>query len=456
MNKDTIAAIATASGTGGIGIVRISGPDALTIGQQISLSRLNPRVAQYTPFTDRRDLVIDHGIAIFFKAPASFTGEDIVELQAHGGPVVLDLLLKEALGLGARMARPGEFSERAFLNDKIDLVQAEAIADIIDCQSEAALRSSLRTFSGDFSKKINQLVEDITRLRMYVEAAIDFPEEEVDFVTDGYIDQQLKALLSTIELTLQQSKSGAVLTKGLNLTIIGRPNAGKSSLLNALAGDEIAIVTEQAGTTRDLVRQQITLDDIPINVVDTAGLRRSDDQIEQEGIKRVRAVTESADILCYLRDAAKEGESFCESTLQELIEEHGLALNSKTFLIVINNKIDLIGKSSTINTADKTPVISLSAKNKDGMDLIAGAIKNHYGLTANSENSFSARRRHINQIEIARNALEKGWRQLKLQQAGELLAEDLRSAQNALGEITGQVSSDDLLGEIFSNFCIGK
>ena len=456
MTSDTIAAIATPSGTGGIGIVRLSGPVAHSIGAKITGVNLSPRHARFVSFKDTNKETIDTGIAIYFEGPASFTGEDIVELQAHGGSVVLDLLLNEALSAGARMARPGEFSERAFINDKIDLAQAEAIADIIESHSEAALRSTMRTFRGMFSKRVNDLANDITKLRMYVEAAIDFPEEEIDFVTDGVISESLEKLLSSTQDLLQESKSGAVLTRGLNTIILGKPNAGKSSLLNALAADDIAIVTDQPGTTRDLVRQQIQLGGIMLNVIDTAGLRQSNDRIEQEGIKKIRSIAESADVVLYLRDASSEGVHFCKKSLDELIQAHNLSINSASLLIVINNKIDLVAKDASIVFEDKTPNIFLSAKEGQGINLIAKVIKDHYKLSNTSENSFSARRRHIKQIEISLASLEKGKQQLEQQQAGELLAEDLRQAQDSLGEITGKVSSDDLLGEIFSSFCIGK
>lgn len=456
MNKETIAAIATANGSGGIGIVRLSGACALSIGQQITERALKPRISSYSAFKDNKGETIDHGIAIFFEGPASYTGEDVVELQAHGGSVVLDLLLKEALSQGARMARPGEFSERAFLNDKIDLLQAESVADIIESHSEAALRSSIRTYSGEFSKKINALVKEITELRMYVEAAIDFPEEEVDFVSDGYIKNSLLTLLQSVESILKQSNAGAILSHGIDVAIIGKPNAGKSSLLNALAAEEVAIVTEQAGTTRDLVKQHLVLEDIPLNVIDTAGLRHSDDLIEQEGIKRVRSVTEGADAIFYIRDVSIEGEGFNEETMRSLIKTHELSFNPKTQFFIINNKVDLIGKQPSFSKQDRFFVISLSAKEKDGVALIAKAIKQHFHLENTTENAFSARRRHITQIEATMDSLEKGLAQLEGPQAGELVAEDLRQAQNALGQITGKVSSDDLLGEIFSSFCIGK
>lgn len=453
--NDTIAAIATASGIGGIGIVRISGPSAKNIGALITGTELENRHAHFSPFKDKENQSIDEGIALYFQQPASFTGEDVVELQGHGGPMALDLLLQEVLSLGARMARPGEFSERSFLNGKIDLVQAEAIADIIESHSEAALRSSLKSLSGEFSKKINTLVDNVTQLRIYVEAAIDFPEEEIDFVSDKFISNSLHSILIEVEEIFQQAKSGAVLNQGLNVAIIGKPNAGKSSLLNALAADDIAIVNEQAGTTRDIIKQNIILDNVPLTIIDTAGLRQSTDSIEQEGIKRIQKVAESADIILYLRDVVDNGEQFHQQQLEALASKHQIPINENTLKLVINNKIDLIDKQPSVKNSEGLKIISLSAKNKLGLELLSESIKSHYGIN-NNENSFTARRRHLNQLEKALESLKQGQAQLIYQQAGELLAEDLRNTQNALGEITGRVSSDDLLGEIFSSFCIGK
>ncbi len=457
-HNDTIAAIATASGIGSVGIVRLSGQDALAIGQQICGQTLKPRNACFTPFKNKNDSTLDEGIAIYFKSPASFTGEDVVELQGHGGPLVLDLLLKETLSLGARMARPGEFSERAFLNDKIDLVQAEAIADLIETHSESALKSSLKSLRGEFSNQVNHLVDQVTRLRIYVEAAIDFPEEEIDFIADSHVKDSLDNIINSVETLFKQAKSGAVLSQGLNVAIIGKPNAGKSSLLNAFAAEDVAIVTEQAGTTRDIIKQNIVLDGIPLTIIDTAGLRESNDIIEQEGIKRIKKVAETADVVFYLRDASTEGLAVEHNDLQELMQQHQITLSNNALTLFINNKIDLCepNKSNEPEEQNSFQIISISAKQKLGLDNLAYAIKQHYEIDNTNENSFTARRRHLKQIEIALDYLEKGKQQLEHAGAGELLAEDLRQTQNALGEITGKISSDDLLGEIFSSFCIGK
>jgi tRNA modification GTPase len=368
----------------------------------------------------------------------------------------VDLLLKETLRLGARLAKPGEFSERAFLNGKLDLVQAEAIADIIESHSESALRSSIRSLNGEFSKEINALIESVTHLRIYVEAAIDFPEEEVDFVSDSFINQSLDEIVRKTELNFNHAKSGSVINEGLNVVILGKPNAGKSSLLNALAANDIAIVTNLEGTTRDTLKEHIILDDIPLTLIDTAGLRDSNDPIELEGIKRISKVTESADIILFLRDCSNDGESFDSNELKELIGNHNIKIAPSALQLVINNKIDKIDKEPSVNFVNELTVLSISAKNRQGINLLAEQIKKHYGISNSNENTFTARRRHLTQLEIALDYLRQGKTQLESLQAAELLAEDLRQVQNALGEITGKVSSDDLLGKIFSSFCIGK
>ncbi len=460
MDNDTITAIATAAGKGGIGIVRLSGPKSLVIAAQLTQTDLSPRHALFTSFVDSSHEKIDEGIALYFPRPHSFTGEDVVELQGHGGAVVLNLLLAETVRLGARIARPGEFSERAFLNDKIDLVQAEAIADIIESRSETAARSAMRSLSGEFSKKIHALTNDITKLRIYVEAAIDFPEEEVDFVSDGYVLNELELLINSTEAIWQQAKQGSLIRDGVSVVIIGKPNAGKSSLLNLLAGDDLAIVNQRAGTTRDILREDIQIDGLPLRIIDTAGLRDSDDEIEQEGIRRAKKEIEKADVILFMRDAVTEGllpedkKQTIENIHKELLSFEITPLESTSF-IVVNNKIDISGASVSVNSNDYFTEVSLSAKTGDGFSLFTESLKTLCGFSQ-SENNFVARSRHIEAIDNARGYILEGKKQLLENQAGELLAEDLRQAQNYLGTITGKVSSDDLLGEIFSSFCIGK
>jgi len=460
IDSDTIAAIATATGKGGIGIIRLSGPNALPIAKVLIQADLKPRYALFTSFVDKQLKKIDEGIALYFPKPNSFTGEDVVELQAHGGSVILNLLLAEAVKLGARIARPGEFSERAFLNDKIDLVQAEAIADIIESRSETAARSAMRSLSGEFSKKISTLINDVTQLRVYVEAAIDFPEEEVDFVSDGYVLNALNELNNSIEAIWQQAKQGSLLRDGISVVIIGKPNAGKSSLLNLLAGDDLAIVNQRAGTTRDILREDIQIDGLPLRIIDTAGLRESDDEIEQEGIRRAKKEIEKADIVLFVRDAAEEKNLYKDNnqtldTIYKELSNFEITPSETTDFIVINNKIDINKTPAAINTNTHFTEVHLSAKSGEGFNLFVNSLKELCGYSE-SENNFVARGRHIEALNNARDYILQGKQQLILNQAGELLADDLRQAQHYLGLITGAVSSDDLLGEIFSSFCIGK
>ena len=460
MNNDTIAAIATASGKGGIGIIRISGSQALSIAAQICSQTLAPRHALYTFFSDRNNTPIDQGIALYFPGPNSFTGEDVVELQGHGGPVILDLLLDEVIHLGARIAKPGEFSERAFLNNKIDLVQAEAIADLIESHSATAAKSAMRSLSGEFSEKIHHLTNDLTRLRVYVEAAIDFPDEEVDFISDKRIIDALDHIEESIELIWQQAKQGLLIRDGLSLVIIGKPNAGKSSLLNLLAGDDIAIVNQRAGTTRDILREDIQIDGLPLKIIDTAGLRASEDDIEQEGIRRAKIEIEKADIVLFMRDAStdanQQSPSHTMATIQQELSSNNIILPSHTSFVVVNNKIDLCSQPASAGSNALFTEVNLSAKTQDGIDLLKSSLKTLCGYTNSSEGTFVARRRHIDALNKTKASVAKGRAQLVDYQAGELLAEELRQAQNHLGLITGTVSSDDLLGEIFSSFCIGK
>ncbi|CDZ76170.1 tRNA modification GTPase MnmE [Legionella massiliensis] len=446
MQEETIVAIATPPGRGGVGIIRLSGPLAHSIALQLNGNKaLTPRLANYGPFYNRQNEIIDKGLIIFFKAPHSFTGEDIVEFQGHGSPFVLDSLLKECTTLGARLARPGEFSERAFLNDKMDLTQAEAIADLIHASSETAARMAVKSLQGEFSKKINEISEKLIYLRLYVEAAIDFPEEEIDFLSDGKVAGMLTGILQALEAIRLNASQGAMMREGLSVVIAGRPNAGKSTLINCLAGRDVAIVTDVAGTTRDVMREHILLDDIPLHVVDTAGLRDSDDLVEKEGIKRAWQEVSRADCLLIISDI-----NSAETNI-ELNETIRKALPQSVPIIQVFNKID----SCNIGPKIEMNAVYLSAKQGIGIDLLKDKIKKAVGYQP-AEGQFLARRRHLQALDLAKELLLAGQEQLRGQRAGELLAEDLRLAHQSLCEITGEFSSDDLLGRIFSSFCIGK
>ena len=459
MHSDTIAAIATASGRGGVGIVRLSGPAAYKVSQRITGVALQHRHATFTEFKDHNGDILDQGIAVFFKGPESFTGEDVVELQAHGSPVVLDLLMKTATLLGARPAGPGEFSQRAFLNDKIDLVQAEAIADLVDSSSEQAARSALRSLRGAFSQHIDAINTRITELRLFVEAAIDFPDEDIDFLADGQIQQRTEQL--TVELAELQAlaNQGVMLRDGINVVLCGRPNAGKSTLLNKLAQEEIAIVTDHAGTTRDTLKQEILLEGIPLHVVDTAGIRASENPIEQEGIRRALEQVNKADIILLVNDIAT-GKAAIDDPRQELVDYFKQAgVNSPPAddvpLIVINNKIDLLEQPASSQQYNNIQQVNLSARENTGLDLLSAAIKQGCGIAQSTEGNVVARRRHLHAIERALDFLNHGLDKLEAG-APELLAEDLRQAHDQLGEITGKLAPDELLGKIFTSFCIGK
>ncbi len=444
---DTIAAQATPPGRGGVGIVRISGSLSRKCAEKILGHCPKPRQAEYLSFKDLEGEIIDEGIAIFFAAPNSFTGEDVLELQGHGGPVVMDRLLALAQQFGVRLARPGEFSERAFLNDKLDLAQAEAIADLIDAGSEQAARSALRSLRGEFSARINELVEKVTELRMYVESAIDFPEEEIDFLADGEVQRRLDEIITALASVMVAAQQGALLKEGMTVVIAGPPNAGKSSLHNQLAGQESAIVTDIAGTTRDVLREQINLDGMPLHIIDTAGLRESDDVVEQEGIRRAWREIEQADRLLLLVNDT-QGITAEEKAILEKLPK-GLPIT------VVRNKIDDSGNAAAIIDGELGNEIRLSAKSGEGVELLRDHLKQSIGYQGTGEGAFMARRRHLDALERAAVNLQTG-DQLLQQGSGELLAEELRRAQQSLGEITGEVTSDDLLGKIFSSFCIGK
>lgn len=452
-NTDTIAAQATPSGRGGVGIIRISGKNAPAIAQKICQrsAEFKPRFAHFHRFYDQQNNVIDEGLVLFFPGPNSFTGEDVVELQGHGGPMVMSALLKAVIQEGARLANPGEFSERAFLNDKLDLAQAEAIADLIDAASEQAAKSAVRSLQGAFSIKIQSLVEQLTQLRMYVEAAIDFPEEEIDFISDGKIAADLDQIYQQLQAVFAEANRGVLLKEGMKVVLAGRPNAGKSSLLNALAGRESAIVTPIAGTTRDLLREHIHIDGMPLHIIDTAGLRESADEVEQEGIRRAWQEIEQADRVLLLVDASESTETDPNAIWPDFVAR--LADASK--ITVVRNKIDLSQETAGVELGN-TPIIRLSAKQGQGVDALRDHLKQVMGYQTVAEGGFTARQRHIDALNKASQSLEAGKSQLQEFGAAELLAEDLRAAQDALGEITGEVTPDDLLGRIFSTFCIGK
>jgi tRNA modification GTPase len=451
--RETIAAVATAQGRGGVGIVRVSGPLAGQLAQAICQRQLQPRYAHYGPFFADAKQVLDEGLALYFPGPNSFTGEDVLELQGHGGPVVLDLLLRRCVQLGARLARPGEFSERAFLNDKLDLAQAEAIADLIEASSEQAARNALRSLQGEFSRRVHGLTERLISLRIYVEAAIDFPEEEIDFLADGHVLNLLESVRTDLDGVLREAGQGALLRDGMTVVIAGRPNAGKSSLLNALAGREAAIVTEIAGTTRDVLREHIHIDGMPLHVVDTAGLRTTEDQVERIGVERALKAIGEADRILLVVDATAPEADDPFALWPEFLDLRP----DPAKVTLIRNKSDLSGETIGLEACNDGHItISLSAKSTEGLDLLREHLKACMGYEQTAESSFSARRRHLEALRQAATHLEHGHAQLTLAGAGELLAEDLRMAQQALGEITGAFSSDDLLGRIFSSFCIGK
>ena len=445
---DTIAAIATPPGRGGIGIVRVSGPATPAIASVLCGALPRPRYAELRAFRAADDTIIDQGIALFFPAPHSFTGEPVLELQGHGGPVVMDMLLARVVELGARLARPGEFTERAFLNDKLDLAQAEAVADLIEASTAAAARAAMGSLQGVFSQQVNALVEGLIQLRLYVESAIDFPEEEIDFLSDGHVATQLGGLQSQLRRLLNEAGQGQLLRDGMSIVIAGQPNAGKSSLLNQLAGRDSAIVTAIPGTTRDVLREYIDIDGMPLRVIDTAGLRESSDLVEQEGIRRAWREIETADRVLLVVDS-RDGINAEDQAIRA-------RLPASVPLTLILNKIDLSQETPGEQTGDWGPVIKLSAKTGTGLDVLRQHLKTCMGYQTSGEGAFIARRRHLDALRRAAEQLANAQVQLEQYQAGELVAEELRLAQNHLSEITGEFTSDDLLGRIFSSFCIGK
>ena len=452
-NTETIAAQATAPGRGGVGIIRISGPLSKVVANHLLGKVPEVRKAEYLPFLDQNKQVIDQGIALFFKAPNSFTGEDVLELQGHGGPVILDMLLNHILSLSnVRMARPGEFSEQAFINDKLDLTQAEAIADLINSSSEQAARAALHSLQGDFSKLVHQLVDDVIHLRMYVEAAIDFPEEEIDFLADSKVNKDLKAIIAHVDKVMAQAQQGAIIREGMRVVIAGRPNAGKSSLLNALSGKDSAIVTDIEGTTRDVLSEQIHIDGMPLHIIDTAGLRESPDKVEQIGIERAWQEIAQADRVLLMIDSDKDEHSNPREFWPEFFEK----LPEKIGITVVKNKADVSGIKCGRTTEHNTDTIALSAKTGEGVEDLKAHLKQCMGYQGSTEGSFMARRRHLTALENAHHHLITGLDQLESFVAGEILAEELRICQQHLNEITGEFTSDDLLGQIFSSFCIGK
>ena len=443
---DTIAAVASAPGAGGVGVLRVSGPRAAAIARTLLGRAPRARHAHYAAFRAADGGVIDRGLLLWFPAPRSYTGEDVLELQAHGSPVVLRVLLARLVELGARHARAGEFSERAFLNGRIDLAQAEAVADLIASGSEAAARAAQRSLDGEFSARVHALAERVVRLRVWIEAAIDFPEEEIDFLAAPELATEVDATHADLLALLRAARRGVRLADGLHVVIVGRPNVGKSSLLNALAASERAIVTDVAGTTRDVLRETIDLDGVALTLVDTAGLREAADVVEREGIRRARGELERADLAVLVSD---DEHARLDADLLR-------AVPPRAARIVVHNKIDLAGARARREEHDGVVHLWLSARSREGLDGLVAELRRHAGAEEGDAGAFSARARHVAALERARTHFDAALAALAEHNAGELAAEDLRRAHDALGEITGEVSADDLLGEIFSSFCIGK
>ncbi len=449
-DADVIAAIATPPGRGGIGIVRVSGPDLTRIVDGIVGRPLAPRVATSAPFLGARGDTLDHGIALFFPSPASYTGENVLELQGHGGPAVLALVMKRCLDLGARLAEPGEFTKRAYLNDKIDLAQAEAVVDLISATTAAGVRAATRSLVGEFSREIHALLDRLVDLRVFIEATLDFPEEDVDFIHAADVAAKIQHLQQTLDGLLARSRQGRLLLEGLEVVLIGQPNVGKSSLLNQLVGEDRAIVTPVPGTTRDAIRSSVEVDGIPLHAIDTAGLRETSDAVEQVGIARAWAEIERADLALIITDAREPqhaGDTAIVARLRPSLPR-----------LVVRNKIDLAGMKAHRSTIDGVAEIWLSAKTGTGVDLLRRAILEVAGAEENSHDAFLGRERHVRALDAARVHLALAATHLSPASAPalELCAEELRQAHDALGAITGAHTADDLLGAIFSRFCIGK
>ncbi len=452
-HNDTIVAQATPPGRGGVGILRISGLKARDVAQAVLGKLPKPRYADYLPFNDVDGTPLDQGIALWFPGPNSFTGEDVLELQGHGGPVILDLLLKRILTLpGLRIARPGEFSERAFLNDKLESGAGRGHRRPYRRQFRAGGALGAEFAAGAFSARVNHLVEALTHLRIYVEAAIDFPDEEIDFLSDGKIEAQLNEVMADLDAVRAEARQGSLLREGMKVVIAGRPNAGKSSLLNALAGREAAIVTDIAGTTRDVLREHIHIDGMPLHIIDTAGLRDANDEVERIGIERAWQEIAQADRVLFMVDGTTTGAVDPAEIWPDFIER----LPAKLPITVVRNKADVTGEALGISEVNGHSLIRLSARTGEGVEVLRNHLKQSMGFDTNMEGGFLARRRHLQALEEAANHLQQGKAQLLGAWAGELLAEELRLAQQALSEITGEFTSDDLLGRIFSSFCIGK
>lgn len=452
---DTIAAIATAPGLGGIGVIRLSGPDALAIGLKLSgRGSLMPRYAHYGRLRDGAGDTLDEGLVIYFPGPHSFTGEDVVELQGHGGPVVLAALLERCLDIGARQANPGEFSQRAFLNDRMDLLQAEAVADLISARSLGAHRAALRSLSGAFSTAVHALEAQLTSLRVWVEAALDFPDEDLDLLADPAVAERLGILETDLKELLTRSQSGRVMNEGVRAVLLGEPNVGKSSLMNRLTQYETSIVTDRPGTTRDIVREQVLIDGIPLLLLDTAGLRDNADVIEAEGIRRAQAAAGEAELMLYVSDSR-------DATLATLSREElsaRLGWDLPPVVLHLRNKSDLLSetlRASTNENGECLPTVVLSARTGEGLEDLKAALKTALGAQA-PEGSFSARSRHLALLETVEGCLAEARFTLETFPSADLVADQLRRAHDALGEMTGEVTPDDLLGRIFSTFCIGK